>query len=408
MNAMSERILLPIAGLNFTRPWDVGRVRFHPAGAALALIEAARAGSQDASVREPEYVSSLLAASARLSGCVLAEVSVSRTGGVATAETLVESAVAVLNLVQHMEKKPLVDGGAVAALLGQLMGNTPVVETGHPAPNLVQRVMKMPWLVAFQRFGLPGRAGTASYDFVNLSGGKVKPAGVPEPGFRGVGAIMGITTFGDDLYQAWTSDPVYRFIHEALDLDEANRTRLQTRALLAIELLSQAWWSDQADVGLLNTAMALEVLLGESTDGEKKSRAARRAAYLSCGSPNTGHTCAGSQGSACPFLTLPLGRKGSPGQDLKKFIDDAKAGTVPGCGRFLEVLNIYEARNLIVHEGRYRPTIFEPRPDTSFIQLALMRPALTWFSGHLAADLTELDKEIAAHRVAPGQRATKL
>ena len=115
---MSERILLPVVGLNFTRPWDVGRVRFHPAGAALALIEAARAGSQDASVREPEYVSSLLAASARLSGCVLAEVSVSRTGGVAVAETLVESAVAVLNLVQHMENKPLVDGGAVAALLG--------------------------------------------------------------------------------------------------------------------------------------------------------------------------------------------------------------------------------------------------------------------------------------------------
>jgi hypothetical protein len=57
---MSERILLPVVGLNFTRPWDVGRVRFHPAGAALELIEAACAGSQDASVREPEVVSSLL------------------------------------------------------------------------------------------------------------------------------------------------------------------------------------------------------------------------------------------------------------------------------------------------------------------------------------------------------------
>ena len=172
--------------------------------------------------------------------------------------------------------------------------------------------MKMPWLVAFQRFGLPGRAGTASYDFVNLTGGKVKPAGVPEPGFRSVGAIMGMTTFDDDLYQAWTSDPVYRFIHEALELDKANRTRLQTRALLAIELLSQAWWSDQADVGLLNTAMALEVLLGESTDGEKKSRAARRAAYLSCGSPNTGHTWGGNQRGASPFLDISTGAYWQP------------------------------------------------------------------------------------------------
>jgi hypothetical protein len=98
----------------------------------------------------------------------------------------------------------------------------------------------MPWLVAFQRFGLPGCASTASYDFVNLSGGRTKPAGVPELGGRRVGAIMGVTTFGDDFYRAWTSDPVYRFIHEALELDEPNRTHLQTRALLAIELLSQA------------------------------------------------------------------------------------------------------------------------------------------------------------------------
>lgn len=114
---------------------------------------------------------------------------------------------------------------------------------------------------------------------------------------------------------------------------------------------------------------------------------------MSCGSPNTGHGCAGSQGGACPFLTLPLGAKGNPGQELKKLIDDAKAGAVPGRSRFLEVLDIYEARNLIVHQGRYRPTIFEPRPDTSFIELALMRPAVTWFSGHLAADLKGLDKE---------------
>jgi hypothetical protein len=404
MNVMSERILLPVVGLNFERPWDVGRVRFHPAGAAPGLIEAVRAGSQDAAALEPEYVSHLLKASARLSNYVVAEVSVSRTESVAVAETLVGSALAALNLLQHMENKPLVDSGAVMALLAQLMGNKPAFESGtHPALNPEQLMKNMPWLVAFQRFGLPGRAGTASYDFVNLSGGRSKPAGVPELGSRGVGAIMGVTTFGDDLYRTWTSDPVYRFIHEALELDEANRMRLQTRALLATELLSQAWWSDQPDVRLLNTAMGLEVLLAESSDNEKKTRVARRAAYLSCGSPNTGHSCAGRQGSGCPFLTLPLG-----GQGLRQLVRDARAGVVPGCSRFLEVLDIYEARNLIVHQGRYKPTIFEPRPDTRFIELALMRPALTWFSSHLAADLTELDNEIASQRLAPGQRAAKL
>jgi hypothetical protein len=238
MNVMSERILLPVVELNFKRHWDVGRVRFHPAGAAPGLIEAVCARSLDAAVLEPEYVSRLLEASARLSNCVVAEVSASRTGSVAVAETLVGSAHAALNLLQHMENKPVVESGAVAALLVQLTGNMPNVENvANPALNLVQLMKNMPWLVAFQRFGLPGRASTASYDFVNLSGGRIKPAGVPELGSRGVGAIVGVTTFGDDLYRAWTSDPVYRFIHEALELEEANRTRLQTRALLATELL---------------------------------------------------------------------------------------------------------------------------------------------------------------------------
>ncbi len=187
---MSERILLPVVGLNITRPWDVGRVRFHPAGAAPGLIEAARAGSEHAAALQPDEQARLREASARLSTCVVAEVSVSHTGSVAVAETLVESALAALNLVQHMENKPLLE-----------------ITTLLTAFNLPRQMENMPWLVAFQRFGLPGRASTASYDWINLSGGKVKPAGVPELGFRAVGAIMGVTTFGDDLHRAWTSDP---------------------------------------------------------------------------------------------------------------------------------------------------------------------------------------------------------
>lgn len=321
---MSETILLPAIFLNVTRPWDVGRVRFHPAGAAAGLIEAARAGSpRDTAPLQPEELSQLQQASARLSSGVVAEVSVSRTGGVAIAETLVESALAVLRLVQRMEDKS--------------------------------------WLVAFQGFGLPGRVVTASYNFVNLKGGKVKPAGVPEVGFRAVGALMGGATFGDDLHRTWASDPVYRFIHEALRCAEEDRTPLQARALLAIELLSQAWLSDQPDVRLLIAAMALEVLLAESSDREKKVRVARRAAYFACGSPNTGHCCPGGYPAACPFLTLPLVARGKPGPALEQLIRDARAGTIVGCSRFLEVLDIYEGRNTIVHEGRLRPTIFEAR-----------------------------------------------
>jgi hypothetical protein len=244
-------------------------------------------------------------------------------------------------------------------------------------------------------FGLPGTVNTASYDFINRTAGRVKPVGVPEVGFRAVGAILGATTLGDDLHQVWANDPIYRFLHDVLARDEADRTPLQARSLLAIELLSQAWLSDQPDVRLLTAAMALEVLLAESSDQEKKVRLARRVSYFACGAPSTGHYCPGGRRAACPFLKLPVKARGTPGPELERLIRNARAGTAPSCTQFLDVLEIYEARNSIVHQGRLKPTIFEARPDTRFIENALLKPTLTWFSEHLDAELTVLDTEIA-------------
>jgi hypothetical protein len=354
---MSETILLPVIGLNVSRPWQVGRVLFHPAGAAAGLIEAARGGSKNDTSLLPEEQSRLLSASARLNSGVVAEIMVSGAGGVAVAEQLVESAVAVL--------------------------------------RVVERTANRSWLVELQGFGLPGRVKAASYDYINLTGGRIKPLGVPEVGFRKVGAVLGGVTLGDDFHRAWASDPVYRFIHEALAASEADRTQLQARALLAIELLSQACLSDQPDVRLLTAVMALEVLLADSSYDPQKFRLARRTSYFACGAPNVGSCCPGGRRAACPFLTLPLTARGKPGPELERLISDARAGTVAGCRQFLDVLDIYECRNTIVHEGRLRPTIFEPRPDTRFIDLALLKPALTWFSEHLGAELTALDTEIA-------------
>ena len=175
------------------------------------------------------------------------------------------------------------------------------------------------------------------------------------------------------------NDPIYRFLHQALARIEANRTPLQARALL-VELLNQAWLAEQPDVRLLTAAMALEVLLAESSDQEKKVRLARRTAYFACGTPDIGGSCPDGRRAACPFLTLPLKARGKPGPELERLIRDARAGIAPGCSRFLDVLDIYEGRNTIVPEGRLRPAIFESRPDTRFIEQAVLEPTLTWFS----------------------------
>ena len=123
---------------------------FDPAGTAVGLIEAARADSVHDVLLADEQ-SQVLQASARLNRHVVAEVSVDRAGRRGRGAVGRERARG-LRLIQHMANKS--------------------------------------WLVAFQGFGLPGRVNTASYDFINLTGGRTKPVGVPEVGFRAVGAIL--------------------------------------------------------------------------------------------------------------------------------------------------------------------------------------------------------------------------
>lgn len=40
-----RRLILPVPNLGMTRVWEVGRVRFHPAGAVAELVEEARLGA---------------------------------------------------------------------------------------------------------------------------------------------------------------------------------------------------------------------------------------------------------------------------------------------------------------------------------------------------------------------------
>jgi hypothetical protein len=109
-DSVSETILIPVIGLNLSRPWQVGRVLFHPAGAAAGLIEAASAASPNDAVLQPGEQSQVLQASARLNGCVVAGVSVSQAGGVAVAEQLVEGALAVLRLPTPHDEQVLACG----------------------------------------------------------------------------------------------------------------------------------------------------------------------------------------------------------------------------------------------------------------------------------------------------------
>jgi hypothetical protein len=233
-------------------------VRFHPAGTASTLVVAAR---ETAPFQESGWFRELVGErAAEFDRSAVAEV---QAADIEEAMRQVTDALAVLRVVQRWR---------------------------YPMVN-----------VRSQTFGLPGQVTRATLDYLDLTA-------TPGVGGRHVGAGTG-WTFRDTDHDAWISEPPFRFLHEALIRSYQERTSLQRRALIAIDLFSQAWLSWQPDTALLSGVMALEVLLGDQADQAKKFRVARRASYFMCGWPNHRY----SDGRpACPYLTHPLSSRGQP------------------------------------------------------------------------------------------------
>jgi hypothetical protein len=62
----------------------------------------------------------------------------------------------------------------------------------------------------------------------------------------------------------------------------------------------------------------------------------------------------------------------------------------------MDVLDLYGARNEIVHEGRLGLSADQESQASWFITTWLFQRLLIWFAAHPQADLATLDAEIAA------------
>jgi hypothetical protein len=343
MTEPESRLILPIPKLDLSQVWDVGPVRFHPAGTASELVSVSEK-------TEPRYQERLDEKAIEFDRSAVAEV---EAADIDEAILLVTSSLAVLRAVQRIE---------------------------HPMNDM-----------RHQTFGLPGQVMAATIDYFSLT----EPAGA---GWRRPYSLAG-WTFTDADHASWSTDPAYRFLHQALSQPDADRTPLQRRALVAIDLLNQAWLSWQPDVTLLNSAIALEALLGERDGGPKKFRLARRASYFVCGWPDDTLYTSG-QRPGCPLMTLPLKSNGQPGAELQAVIDNVRAANARGlyCTWFFDVIRLYDDRNTVAHGGRLGLSDRQADQATWFIPSLLLRPVFTWFEEHPTADLTDLDSQIASLR----------
>jgi hypothetical protein len=189
------RVLLPVPGLDVASTWHVGPVIFHPAGAARELIDAIP--QEDWPPDHPVFREWLEGRVSALSASAVAELSVTgadNAEATAAAVDLVESALAIMRAVQHMRN--------------------PMNAMDH------------------QTFGLPGDVRSAILDYI--VSGKTTTIGASRSG-----ALAG-WTFSDADRRAWQTDPAFRFLDQALNSPESDRTILQGRALLTIACLAKA------------------------------------------------------------------------------------------------------------------------------------------------------------------------
>jgi|ERR1700722_963021 len=333
-----RRYLLPISNLTLTREWEVGCVRFLPKGATRSHVAATESPDVNWPTAFEEHRENVIA---RFDDSTAAEVDCAEPR---EAYERVSDALAVLRLLQHTQD--------------------PRVDTD------------------WQTFGLPGQVSQWTVEYIDLTTG-------PRIGFFRGGALPG-WAFSDDDYDAFQADEGLQFLSRALASDD--RTRLEQRAILAARLLSTSTLEPDPDQKLLAAMTAVEVLLGGDAGGPKKFRLAQRHAFLTCLIP-AGDMC-GRDRKSCHYLALDLDIRVQR-DELIALIERARSDPRVRCTMYLDMIDLYNARNRAVHDGTAGSDL-DAIKETLYPVFRWMVPqALRWYAAHNDGGLQQINDEIA-------------
>lgn len=236
-------------------------------------------------------------------------------------------------------------------------------------------------------FGLPGQLYRSRIRYLIAGVG---------PGFRNKGEALGFT-FDEDAQAAWRSSPAFPQLAEATstgqDLPEGLR-----RALLGVQLLSQAILEHRPPFKLLNLVIGLESMLLEREHQSQSFRLARRATYFTCGGFND--SLCGRGRDTCQCLALdPADRKAR--QSLKDLRTLAQIDTRWRCSSWLDYLHWYDLRSEVAHGDDTSVS----EKDVSTAEFCILRwtaePVLQWLIEHPDDPLGSLDAAISALAAVP-------
>jgi hypothetical protein len=235
-------------------------------------------------------------------------------------------------------------------------------------------------------FGLAGQVTTASMHYLAFG----DSVGV---GWRDFGHPLG-WTFGAAQREEFEDSPGFTFAAAAVG--KPDQSIGERKALLGIELTSRALLEHRPGAQLLYAMIAAETLLLSRRRGSQTWQLARRAMFL------VGHSdgvhC-GRDTQTCPFLALSPDSKPDL-VDIKRVRDLARTDVRWRCSEWLRILDWYDIRSDIVHEGASESEE-ESSKVVFWLATRVVPASLEWFAAHPINPLERLDRAIAELPEAP-------
>lgn len=271
-------------------------------------------------------------------------------------------------------------GAFAQAEADDLDGAIDLVAQAVDVLRVLQHVRHYEYLVTPQ-FGIAGDVGGGVVPFVQVDDG------LTGHGFSYRGNPFG-WIFSDP--DEWTNAPVFRWVGDAIGA--SSPTESQRRALIGIQLLSQALIERRGAFKMVELVGALEAWLLPRQAGGQTFRLARATAYFGCGR-HEGKLCGRSR-DTCPYLELNPGKEGE--RSKLKLLRIKGAQPPWRCAEWHRVVDWYDERSDVVHGSGPVISYKDASNALHWVCRHLAEPILQWLADHPIDPVNALETEIAA------------
>jgi hypothetical protein len=212
------------------------------------------------------------------------------------------------------------------------------------------------------------------------------------PGFRNRGEVLGFT-LNHDAHNTW--DDLSVFPRLAALVGENQTADGHRRALVGVQLLSQAILEHRPAFKVLNLIIGLESMLLDRRSESQGFRLARRASYFTCGRWND--SMCGRDRPSCQALSLDPGSNAKR-QSLKRFRELAEMDSRWRCSEWLNYLRWYDSRSSVAHGDDSAVDQEDAGRAEYWVLSWTAEPVLRWLLDHPDNPLEALDDALASLR----------